>query len=92
MTSHPIPTICGTNTGQHSNYIHIIYFWKNNLENLSKKENNMVEGMPLNGITLSQAITDPINRMITITVYASYTEFAIERQLGLDQSWSVWSR
>ncbi len=42
--------------------------------------------MPLNRITLGQAINDPINRMITITEFTSYTEYAIERQLGLDQS------
>ncbi len=40
-----------------------------------------IEWTPHNGITLVQAITDPINRMITITEYALYTEFAIDRQL-----------
>jgi hypothetical protein len=37
--------------------------------------------MPLNGITLGQAITDPINPMTLITKYTSHTEYAIERQL-----------
>ncbi len=37
--------------------------------------------MPLNGITLGQAITDPINGKILITEYTSDTEYAIERQL-----------
>jgi hypothetical protein len=45
--------------------------------------------MPRNGITLGQSITDPFNRMITITEYTSFTEYAIERQLGLDRSRSV---
>jgi hypothetical protein len=44
--------------------------------------------MLLNGITLGQAINDPINRMITITEYTSYTGYAIDRRLGLDQSGS----
>ncbi len=47
--------------------------------------------MPLNGITLGQALTDPINQMITITEYTLYTEYAIERQLGRGRSDSVWS-
>jgi hypothetical protein len=38
---------------------------------------------------MGQAITDPINRMIFINKYTSRTEYAIERQLGLDQSVSV---
>jgi hypothetical protein len=38
---------------------------------------------PLNGITLGLTITDPINRMITITKYISYANYAIERHLGL---------
>ncbi len=46
-------------------------------------------GRRLIGITLVHAITDPINQMITITKYTLYTEYAIERQLGLDQSGSV---
>ncbi len=37
--------------------------------------------MPLNGITLGQAITDPINWTILINEYTSHTEYAIERQL-----------
>jgi hypothetical protein len=45
--------------------------------------------LPLNGITFCQAINDPINPMITITEYTFYTEYAIDRQLGLDESGSV---
>jgi hypothetical protein len=41
--------------------------------------------MPLNGISLSQTTTDPINQMITITKLFSYTKYAIERHFGLVQ-------
>jgi hypothetical protein len=32
---------------------------------------------------LGQTITDPINRMISITKRISYTKYSIERRLGL---------
>ncbi len=44
----------------------------------------LVQWTPLNGITMGQAITDSISRMITITVHTLYTEYAIEKLLGLD--------
>jgi hypothetical protein len=51
----------------------------------------VLQWMPLNGITLGQTIIDPIIRMIPITEYISYTNYAIGRHLGLDQSGLVWS-
>ncbi len=44
----------------------------------------LVQWTPLNGITLGQVITDYISQVITITVHTLYTEYAIERLLGLD--------
>ncbi len=46
---------------------------------------NELQWTPLNGITLGLAKTDTNNGMITISEYTSYTEYAVERQLGLDQ-------
>ncbi len=40
----------------------------------------------LNGITLGQTITDPINRMLTITKNDFYTKYDIEILGGLFQS------
>jgi len=48
-----------------------------------------VHWMLLNGITLGQTITDPINQMVTITKYVYYTKYAFKRHLGLVQSGSV---
>jgi hypothetical protein len=48
-----------------------------------------IQWTPLNGITLGQTVTDPINRMITISEHISYTKYAILRCLGLAQSGSV---
>jgi hypothetical protein len=48
----------------------------------------LIQWMPINGITLGQTITDPVNRMITITKYISYIQNAIERHLGLAKSGS----
>ncbi len=42
-----------------------------------------VQWMSLNGITLGQTKTDPINEIITITKYICYTKCAIERHLRL---------
>ena len=44
-----------------------------------------LNGTPLNKSTLGQTITDPINQMIIITKYISYTKYAFERHLGLVQ-------
>jgi hypothetical protein len=41
-----------------------------------------MQWVPLNGITLGNTITDPINQMIKVSIYNSYTKYAIERQLG----------
>ncbi len=49
----------------------------------------IVQRMELYGITLGQAITDPINQMRLITEYNLQTEYAIERHLGLDHYGSV---
>ncbi len=49
-----------------------------------------LQWMPINGITLGQTVTDPINRMITITENTSFTKYAIARHLRLFQSRSVW--
>jgi hypothetical protein len=46
-----------------------------------------LETLP-NGITLGQTLTDPINRMITITEYTSYTMYDIESNLELVHSGS----
>jgi hypothetical protein len=51
-----------------------------------EKMNLEVQWMPRIGITLSQTITDNINRMVTVTKYISYTKYAIERFKGLVQS------
>jgi hypothetical protein len=44
---------------------------------------NLIQWMPLNGIALGQTIIDPINRMITISEYVSFTKYTIGRHLGL---------
>jgi hypothetical protein len=38
--------------------------------------NQKIQWTLLNEITLDQTITDPINQMIPITEYTSYTEYA----------------
>jgi hypothetical protein len=48
----------------------------------------LIQWTQINGITLGQTITDPINRMITITKYISYIKNAIERHLQLAKSGS----
>ena len=42
----------------------------------------LVQWTPLNRITLGLTLTDPINGMITIIEYMSYTKYAIDRHLG----------
>ncbi len=49
----------------------------------------VLQSMPLNGRTLGQTITDPINQMIKITKYICYPNYAIERHIQLVQSGSV---
>ncbi len=47
----------------------------------------IIQGMPLNKITLGHTITDPMNRMLTITKFISYINYAIERKIWTCLIW-----